>query len=266
MTDKTSEPNSSFSTFIFACITIIYIVVDHSNIIDPTTNYSTAYLICYILSILTWEFYTNISLTTSICGSVQWRTAITATVFPWGLIFGIFILLLTMFPGWLTPFSNTFGYAVVRMQGINSTLVDILAEPSKITNAGPQTESMNQALAHIYSDKSLLVNEITPENFEYFWKNMKNVIKESVYNDNDQLLKKELYSFVVLKYSISKFVWYMLIGFLITSVSFNYIANSTCQKTASDMQKHHEEYEQQLAEAQTQAQNAPDKKVYTTTE
>lgn len=265
MSDMSSN-NSLFSTFVFSCITILYIAADHSNIINPRPNYSTIYLMFYILVILSWQFYSNITFTISLCGSAQWITAIVATVFPWGLIFGSFILLLTMFPGWLTPFSNTFGYAVTRMKGINSTLIDILEESSKNMPTNPQSDSMNQALAHIYSDKSLLVNEITPENFEYFWKNMKSVIKERVYNDSTQELKKKLFEYVVLKYSVSKFVWYILIGILITSVSFNYIANSTCKKNASDMQKSHEEYEQQLAQAQTEAQNAPEKRIYTTTE
>lgn len=266
MSDTSSTPNSTLSIIVFCVMTIVYTTVDYYNIITPSPGRSTQYLIFYIMIILIWEYYTNITLTTSICGSAQWITAIIATIFPWGLIFGTFILLLTLFPGWLTPFSNTFGYAVARMSGLNSVLVDILAESSKGVKDGAQTDAMNQALAHIYSDKSLLVNEITPDNFEYFWGNMKSAIRVNVFNDTSQKLKKALYELVVLKYTVAKFVWYMLIGILITSVSFNYIANSACQKNASDMQKSHEEYEQQLSEAQSEAQNAPEKRVYTTTE
>ena len=266
MSDAPSTPNSTLSTIVFCVITIVYIVVDHYNIITPSPNRASQYLIFYMMVILLWEYYTNITLTTSICGSAQWITAMIATIFPWGLIFGAFIILLSIFPGWLSPFSNTFGYAVARMNGLNTTLVDILSESTKGIKVGEQTDAMNQALAHIYSDKSLLVNEITPDNFEHFWENMKSAIKSSVYNDTSQTLKKELYGLVVLKYTVAKFVWYMLIGILITSVSFNYIANSECQKNAGDMQKNQEDYERQLAEAQEEAQNAPEKRVYTTTE
>ena len=57
---------------------------------------------------------------------------------------------------------------------------------------------MEQALAHIYSDKSMLVNEITPTNFEYFWNNMKGVFQKGVFGNIE--LKNKLYS---LLYSLS---------------------------------------------------------------
>lgn len=111
--------------------------------------------------------------------------AILVTLIPWGIIFGTLLLLLFIFPGWLQPFSNTFGYAMTIIAGINSTLADILiANPKNDKNS--QDGPMREALAHIYSDKSLLVNEITKENFDFFWKNMSGTFKPGV-ADNEKL-------------------------------------------------------------------------------
>ena len=124
---------------------------------------------------------------------------------------------------------------------------------------------MDEALAHIYSDKSLLVNEITLDNFDYFWNKMQGVFQKGVYTNIG--LKNKLYSMIVLKDIVATYIWYLLSGLLITSVSYNYIVNSSCSNSAQDMQKRHDEYEQQLAEAQEQAKQAnANKRVYTSNE
>ena len=38
------------------------------------------------------------------------------------------------------------------------------------------------------------------------------------------------------------YIWYILTGALITSVSYNYIINNGCNKTSSDMIKQNTEY------------------------
>ncbi len=167
-----------------------------------------------------------------------------------------------MFPGWLSPFSNTFGYAIALMAGLNDTFADIIEPNPKGIKLKPDESILQQALAHIYSDKSLLINEITVDNFDYFWDSMKGVFKQSAY-ENDTF-KNNLYSMVVLKNTVSMCIWYILTGILITSISYNYIINSGCKASAAEMQERHVQYEQELAEAQSSTTTA--KRVYTTTE
>ena len=72
---------------------------------------------------------------------------------------------------------------------------------------------------------------------------------------------------IVLKDVVATYIWYLLSGLHITSVSYNYIVNSSCTNSAQDMQKRHGEYEQQLAEAQKQAkQDNANRRVYTSNE
>ena len=145
---------------------------------------------------------------------------------------------------------------------MNDIFADIIEPNPTGVKLKPEESIIQQALAHIYSDKSLLINEITVDNFEYFWNSMKGVFKDSVY-ENDTF-KNNLYSMVVLKNTVSMFIWYILTGILITSISYNYIINSGCKASAAEMQQRYAEYEQELTEAQSST--VPAKRVYTTTE
>lgn len=262
-----STPNPAGSIIWFFIITTIYTVADYSarkKMSQDTSGTTKMYFAIYALLIVVGEFFVNLGITSAMCGSAEWATALMVTLFPWGFIFGILVLLLTMFPGWLAPFSNTFGYGVAILAGLNTVLADIL-EPNPKSKKNDETQAMDEALAHIYSDKSLLVNEITLSNFDYFWNKMQGVFQKGVYSNTG--LKGQLYSMIVLKDVVATYIWYLLSGLLITSVSYNYIINSACSNSAQDMQKRHDEYEQQLAEAQEkESQSDADRRVYTTNE
>lgn len=262
-----STANPSSSIIWFFIITTIYTVADYSarkKMGQDTSGITKMYFAIYALLIIVGEFFINLGITTAMCGSAEWATALIVTLFPWGFIFGILVLLLTMFPGWLAPFSNTFGYGVAILAGLNTVLAEIL-EPNPKSKKNAETQAMDEALAHIYSDKSLLVNEITLDNFDYFWNKMQGVFQKGVYTNTG--LKSQLYSMIVLKDVVATYIWYLLSGLLITSVSYNYIVNSSCTNSAQDMQKRHDEYEQQLAEAQKQAkQDNANRRVYTSNE
>lgn len=262
-----SNPNPAGSIIWFFIVTTIYTIVDYNarkKMGQDNTSKSKMYFAIYALLVGVGEFFINLGVTSAMCGSAQWATAMMVTVFPWGLIFGILVLLLSMFPGWLAPFSNTFGYGVAVLAGLNTVLADIL-EPKPKGKKNAETQAMDEALAHIYSDKSLLINEVTVSNFDYFWNMMQGVFQKGVYSNAD--MKGQLYSMVVLKDAVASYMWYLLAGLLITSVSYNYIVNAACSNSAQDMQKRHDEYEQQLADEQEKAAKAKSvQRVYTSNE
>lgn len=262
-----STPNPAGSIIWFFIVTTIYTIADYNarkKMGQDSSGTSKMYFAIYALLIAVGEFFINLGVTSAMCGSAQWATAMMVTVFPWGFIFGILVLLLSMFPGWLAPFSNTFGYGVAVLAGLNTVLADIL-EPNPKSRKNAETQAMDEALAHIYSDKSLLINEITVSNFDYFWNKMQGVFQKGVYSNAG--LKGQLYSMVVLKDVVASYMWYLLAGLLITSVSYNYIVNTACSNSAQDMQKRHDEYEQQLADEQEKAAKAKaERRVYTSNE
>ena len=78
------------------------------------------------------QFIINISLTKELCGESSYGNAFLYTFIPWVVIFGLLNIALMMFPGWKAPFSNTFGYLVVKAAGIRSLLTDnILKQKGK---------------------------------------------------------------------------------------------------------------------------------------
>jgi hypothetical protein len=172
--------------------------------------------------------------------------------------------MLTIFPGWLSPFSNTFGYGITHLFGISDVMISIFKP--KLSKADMKKENMSamaEALDHIYSDKSLLINEITPENFNVFWEDMSPLFKDGIKNNED--MKAKLFSFVRLKDIVAEYVWYLLSGILVTSVGYNYLVNNGCSQNAKDMKKKHDAY--MANEAQNAAADAAkQRRIYTRAE
>jgi hypothetical protein len=248
-------PNPSMSMLWFFVITSIYFVIK-MNIQDPTEK--KVYMGVYILLLIIGQFFINLSLTTALCGKAQWQTALNVTCIPWFLIFGVLNLFLFLFPDWLSPFSNTFGYFIAKLMGLNDFMESIL-KPQFDTNArlDPSTRVMAEALDHIYNDKALLVNELhNPDtDVDSFFQKMKNLLDPSkVTTTNEGDLKTKLKYFVNVKHAVAEYVWYLLTGALVTSVTYNYIVNLSCSRSVQDMSKRQQDYlanERKLKEVQT---------------
>ncbi len=213
---------SILSLILFIVLTLAYSILKY--FID-----SKAVTVIYFALIFISQFLLNIALTDQICGFKQPALAFTTTVFPWTVIFGSLSVLFMMFPGWKSPFSNTFGYLAARVGGIKDAFNAIL--PSKISN---------KALQAIYEDNSLMINEITPANFDDFWSKMQSsgMLSASVTPNS----KNALYKLVRMKDIVAEFVWYLLAGVLISSITFSYISNSKCKRSAEFMKQQHDEW------------------------
>jgi hypothetical protein len=256
-----STPNPSSSMFLFFLLTSVYFMIKYSG--DPKQG--TIYFGIYMLLLIIGEFIINVSLTKAMCGTNQMGSAMFITIIPWFLIFGMLNLVLMVFPGWLSPFSNTIGYGITKLFGINNLLNDIFkpkinSEDLKGENMG----AMAEALEHIYNDRSLLVNEITQENFDNFWTNMSPSFKPQI-KDNIEI-KKRLFDFIRLKDIVAEYIWYMLTGMLVTSVGYNYLVNKGCTQSVEDIKQRHKAYEaKEKFIAQAKANGAPPR-VYSTRE
>lgn len=213
---------SILSLVLFIILTIAYSILKY--FID-----SKAVTIIYFALIFISQFFLNLSLTNQICGFKQPALAFTTTIFPWTVIFGSLSVMFMMFPGWKSPFSNTFGYLAAKVGGIKDAFNAIL--PSKINN---------NALQAIYEDSSLMINEITPANFDDFWSKMQTsgMLLAKVTPE----AKNRLYKLVRMKDIVAEFVWYLLAGVLISSITFSYISNSKCKRSAEYMKQQHEEW------------------------
>lgn len=225
-------PNPTFSIVYFVIITTIYSIVRY---VISSKSYDRIYYGIYLCLLFIGQFFVNLNLTNRLCGENQWDTTLMVTLLPWTFIFVLLTYLLTLFPGWLSPFSNTIGYGITLLAGISSLMNNILQPNPKLLPNNPQNKVIQESLAHIYSDKSLLINEITIENFEYFWQKMSGIFKAGV-KDNISL-KKQLYNMIRLKTLVAEYIWYILTGLLVTSVSYNYLINTGCKTSVSEMKK-----------------------------
>jgi hypothetical protein len=75
--------------------------------------------------------------------------------------------------------------------------------------------------------------------------------------------KDKLLGFIRLKDNISIFIWYLLTGGLVTSVSYNYIVNAKCKQNANDIEQKHVEYVQKQQQMFEEKNQNGDPRVYT---
>lgn len=243
-----SSSSPTTALFWFFIITTIYFIIKY-YITDPSQT--KIYLGIYLILVIIGEYIINLSLTDTMCGSRQWNTALLVTLIPWVFIFGILNVVLTLFPGWLAPFSNTFGYGIAKLMGVGSLLTTIFKD--KVEPSATDNKIMVEALAHIYNDQSLLINEITESNFTNFWENMKQLMRPNVFTNNE--LKQQLLGFVRLKNSVAEYIWYMLTGGLVTSVGYNYVVNAGCTQNLKEMKRRDKEYDSNAQKKFTTQQN-----------
>lgn len=264
--DSTPTPNPLAAMIFFFIVTSIYCVI--SIFMSGSAMLKLTTTICYILFVITGQYFINLNLTHAMCGVRQWKSALFITFIPWAMIFGVLHLFLYLFPGWLSPFSNTFGYLVAKLMGLPDLMKIILVPMDKNTS--------NDALIQVSSDTSLLINQFSPENyvevpdkeaaekngvkrliktrenFDLAWSKLQESgIIQKLESDNDDPYKNEtyrnkLYNFVQMKYAISEYVWNMLTGLFVTSISYNYILNTGCAKSPKEMKERYDKYQSDL--------------------
>ena len=245
-----NAPNPSTSVFTFFLITLFYFVDKYKT----PNSMSTMLNIIYIIAIVSTQISINTALAKSICNNSQsMNVGILSTVFPMLFIFGLLQLLLTIFPGWVEPFSNTFGYGMAKLVGLHDLMKRLLVSPQ--FNAAPEKKIIN-AVNSIYNDPSIFINQFSYANREDFNKTWDNSFASgrgifvksagpaplpySPANPNPppgSHLYQEFRNMVKLKDIVGTFIWYILVGVITTSRSYNYIISQPCSLNASVAQK-----------------------------
>ena len=245
-----NAPNPSTSVFTFFLITLFYFVAKYKT----PNSMATMLTIIYIIAIVSTQISINTALAKSICNNSQsMNVGLLATVFPMLFIFGLLQLLLTIFPGWIEPFSNTFGYGMTKIVGLHDLMKRLLVSPQ--FSAAPEKKIIN-AVNNIYNDPSIFINQFSYANREDFnrtWDNSfsggKGIFVKSAgpaplpyspANPNPgpgTHLYQEFRNMVKLKDIVGTFVWYMLVGVIVTSRSYNYIISQPCSINATVAQK-----------------------------
>ena len=243
MTNPETEPISKIM-YSFTFITTVYFILKYytcdkvgskDEIKDKfaksrKTNMVFSLIYVIFISIITAMF--NIKNANIICqntskgGAAAWYSLL-----PMLLIFGMIMTLLIIMPSWKQPFSNTLGYGIVSLPWINiDGSVDKLLHNER-----------SKLLTKIYDDKSLLINEMTPENFYEFMVKMSQDLGSSTFMLNKQFPGETthpgviLYNAVILKDMVSQWCWYILTGILIILITSNIIMDINCDSSSGIM-------------------------------
>jgi hypothetical protein len=245
----------------------------------------------FFLVLIIGEYFINLAMSKDICGFDQEKTALIATVLPWFLVLGVLKAALIVFPGWLTPFSNTFGYmfvsAVTDLKDVFNNILtpqfDLAPEaqkgaPQKGGGGGgdgglqdsadiPKDDIKNKrdigrALEQIYTDQSIILNELGLDNLDRFWDSFKEsrLIRPSAKVEDLEKIRK----FLMMKTIVGEFVWLVLCGLLVVSISYNYLLNMGCSFTP-EQQKIRAQVLKEKQEAAKKIDDAEKNKVLTVT-
>jgi hypothetical protein len=257
-----NAPNPSTAVFTFFLITLFYFVAKYKT----PNSMATMLNIIYIIAIVSTQISINTALAKSICNNSQsMNVGVLATVFPMLFIFGLLQLLLTIFPGWVEPFSNTFGYGMAKLVGLHDLMKRLLVSPQ--FNVAPEKKIIN-AVNNIYNDPSIFINQFSYANREDFNKTWDNSyasgkgifvkgagpapLPYSAANPNPapgSHFYQEFRNMVKLKDIVGTFIWYILVGVIVTSRSYNYIISQPCSLNASVAQKAVDSYIKKTAAA-----------------
>jgi hypothetical protein len=268
--------------------------------------------IIYVCILIIGSYFINTTVSKALCNSqaVRWTDILLATLLPWIIIFFSLFMILKIFPGWITPFSNTVGYLVISILGVETTLTNILNSNDNVRG------DLAKAIANITHNKSNFINQIDI-NKTTFLNFINDLIKAEII-----ILKKSdkagateeagattegkagaeapaseagagagaateatgvgaratgagaaeaegaevadgapgaapagakrpeidkailtnsdiqnLYKLLVIKNVLGQITWYVLAGVLVSSVSYNYIINMSCDKSLEEITK-----------------------------
>ena len=279
--------NSYINIVTFILTTVFYYLalkpsLSYEDLIDvkkyqeySKNNY--LYLGIYLVLVMLIQFIVNASVISTTCGgsiSENIGAAGVLTFIPWTLIFGVIIIVLIVYPGFKSAFSDVIGYFYISSSAtkiITELLVNRELE-KKLTGTESQKEKESledaaDAIVKICGNTSILINQIVPDNFEEYWKILTPLMKPQYRDTNSQETKdirKELFELVVTRDNIGESLWYIYTGILLTSIVQLKITTRGCNTNTATMEKNYNEFLKNEEEAKSKKAES-DNTVYTIT-
>ncbi len=257
--------------------TLSYDILIDSKKYEEYSKNNYLYLGIYLALVMLIQFVVNASVISTTCGgsiSENIGAAGVLTFIPWTLIFGVIIIVLIIYPGFKSAFSDVVGYFYVSgpaTQTITELLVNRDVE-KKLT--GNETKEEREALedaadtiVKICGNTSILINQIVPDNFIEYWKIL-NPLKKAQYRDDNspetKEIKEKLFELVVTRDNIGEAMWYTYTGILLTSIVQLKITTRGCNTNTATMEKNYKDFLDKEAEAKAKKEET-DNTVYTIT-
>ena len=272
--------NSYLNILTFLLTTLVYYLalkpsLKYSDMTNPDNynnylNSNKLYLAVYFFAILVIQFIVNAYVITQTCGgniTQNMSASGTFTFIPWSLIFGAVIVVLIVYPGFKSAFSDVVGYYYVAGSA-NKLLTELLVNKDIQNNIDAdgastvqQKADMQQAadmIIKICGNTSILINQMVPTNFVEYWNILKPLMKSQYQTDGAEADAKrnELFELVVTRDNIGEAMWYIYSGILITSIVQLKIATRGCITDPAQMAKNYQNYLTEQKAAQKQEKQA----------
>jgi hypothetical protein len=207
-----------------------------------TSTYT--YLAIYVLLIILTQSAINSYIITNNCGgniTENMGKASMITVLPWIFIFGFLVVILMIYPGFKSAFSDIIGYYYVSSSA-NKVLTELLMNKEVVYNLMNEPDitpdkikavrSASNVINRICSNSCVLINQMAPSNFHQYWDILKPLMKkkyqvESPETDN---IQNELFGLIATKDNIGEAMWYIYTGLLVTLIVQFKITNRGCSR------------------------------------
>ena len=196
--------------------------------------------------------------------------AIIFTLVPWVLIFGVMMALISAFPGFKSVFSDVIGYFFVA-KGANNLLSEILID-TDINEAIQKTQNPElkkeleyaaEAIMKICGNKSILINQMFPDNFINIWDKMKPLMKPGMYEKGfgidpktgekgTEPRKQQLLDIVIYRDNVGEAFWYVYTAILVSSIVYYNLDTRGCVRDVNSIKADYEAYTKEQDEKEKQ--------------
>jgi ABC-type multidrug transport system fused ATPase/permease subunit len=258
--------SSYLSIVIFVLITIFYYIAlklpisvavledTTGNLYKQVVGSNYIRLAIYFALVILSQFSINISMIINQCGgSILENIGAGAlmTFIPWIFIFGMVIIVLILFPGFKSAFSNVIGYFIVAgaANNIFSKLLEnsdihkaIANDPTLDENKKQEFKNAAEAIVKMCGNLSVLINQITPFNFTEYWNLLLPLMKPEFQQSNGGIYKQQLLDIVTRRDDVGEALWYIYTAIFLTSViQFNFTTKG-CNQNLASMKAAHDAY------------------------
>lgn len=178
----------------------------------------------YLASMIIIMWFVNQSLMSSLCnGNLNLSVIAEATIPTWIIMFGLMIAIISVYVGWKAPFANTFGYLLLSLSGYKTKLEKYIKDDIKTK------------YDYVYKNPLIIINEFDSSNVE---EALTSESLKTIFNLENSEAIDMIRNLVMFKELVSEFIWFILTGMIVISVSYNIITVNGCANTLSaDQQK-----------------------------
>jgi hypothetical protein len=228
------------------------------------------YLAIYVLLVIVIQFIVNSSIVATSCGgniTENMGAAGVLTFLPWTLIFGALVLILTIYPGFKSAFSDVVGYYYVSSSAtklltellVNQEIQNKMTEdPNMTPEKKAALESAADVIIKICGNTSILINQMVPSNFDQYWGILTPLMKDKYKAGGPETdkMQNDLFELVVTRDSIGEAMWYIYTGLLLTSIVQLKITSRGCNSNPKTMEANYQKFLEQEQAAKQAKENA----------